>query len=116
MALTPETLPRHELIGLKVEVVDATSPDYVGISGCVVDETADMLVIEGADRVRKVPKRVATFQFVLPDESAESRKGSGTVSEPCGKDSAYVTVDGARLLSRPAERTETRGDTLWQSD
>jgi len=79
------------------------------------------------------------------DEAADSEKGSGIASEleagqtataqdgpalagqPAGDretDAAaasgdgvtYVTVDGSRLLSRPAERTETRGNSPWQSD
>lgn len=121
MALTPETLPRHELIGLTVEVVDATSNAYLGIAGRVVDETTNTLVIassDGESRVRQVPKSAAVFQFTLPDESAECRKGSGTTSDPAptGDDVAHVTVDGERLLSRPAERTETHGDTIWESD
>ncbi|WP_435349752.1 ribonuclease P protein component 1 [Haloarchaeobius sp. HRN-SO-5] len=127
MALTPETLPRHELNGLWVVVVDAPNPDLVGIAGRVVVETTNTLYVDpaadgdGSDggdaRVRQVPKRGSTFQFRLTDESADSAKESGTASEPdhpTGDDAAYVTVDGARLLSRPALRTETTGDSKWR--
>ena len=124
MALTPETLPRHELVGLHVEVVEATNADLVGIEGRVVRETAHTLSIESLaegdrePRVRQVPKAEATFEFALTDEAAGDRKAPGTASEPSddGEAVAYVTVDGARLLSRPAERTETRGETTWESD
>jgi ribonuclease P protein subunit POP4 len=127
MPLTPETLPRHELNGLSVDVVDAPNPDLVGIAGRVVVETTNTLHVDpaagpdgddGADtRVRQVPKRGSTFEFRLTDESADSGKESGTTSEPedpTGDDAAYVTVDGARLLSRPALRTETTGDSKWR--
>ncbi|GAA0671703.1 ribonuclease P protein component 1 [Natronoarchaeum mannanilyticum] len=79
------------------------------------------------------------------DEAADPEKGSGIASEleagqtataqdgpalagrpagdretdadvPSGDGVTYVTVDGSRLLSRPAERTETRGNSPWQSD
>ncbi len=118
MALTPETLPRHELVGLFVEVVEATDPGLVGIDGRVQRETAQTLYIAGADRVRQVPKAETTFVFALPDETASDRKVLGLTSDPAppGDDVTYVTVDGSRLLSRPAERTETRGDTIWESD
>nr|WP_217639175.1 ribonuclease P protein component 1 [Haloarchaeobius iranensis] len=125
MALTPETLPRHELNGHWVTVVDATNPDLVGIAGRVVVETTNTLHVdpapagsaEGDTRVRQVPKRGTTFEFRLTDETADPAKGSGTASEPdhpTGEDAAHVTVDGARLLSRPALRTETTGDSKWR--
>ena len=87
-------------------------------------------------RVKQVPKRGSTFEFELPrgdaptctDEAADAAKASGTASklrsETAGgfeagqsgrcQGTAYVTVDGTRLLSRPALRTEKRGDSLWR--
>ena len=148
MALTPETLTRHELNGLRVAVADAPNPDLVGICGRVVGETMRTLrVVVGSDdgrdtsvdesRVKQVPKRGSTFEFELPpqdttpgctDEAADAAKASGTASklrsETAGgfeagqsgrcQGVAYVTVDGTRLLSRPALRTEKTGDSLWR--
>ena len=119
MPLTPETLTRHELVGLCVRVVAATNPTLVGIEGRVVGETMGTLSVESVaeSRVRQVPKQAATFEFRLTDETADPAKGSGTASEPdhpTGEDAAHVTVDGARLLSRPALRTETTGDSKWR--
>jgi len=94
MPLTPETLPRHELVGLDCEVVAASNPDAVGICGTVVMETTQMLTIEGADRVWHVPKDSATFSFAV--------------------DGQRVRVDGDRLVARPARRTENTGDSLWR--
>ena len=65
MALTPETLTRHELVGLHVRVVESTNPDAVGISGHVVGETMGTLSVEG-DRVWQLPKQGTTFEFALP--------------------------------------------------
>ena len=150
MALTPETLPRHELNGLPVRVVESDDASRVGLEGRVVIETTNTLSVEvreqGASRVVMVPKSGSTFEFaitddaadyrrgnldVFPDEIRESAKESGTASkladakpEPAekpftgsdcaGEDVAYVTVDGSRLLSQPARRTETNGDSPWQ--
>ncbi|GAB6861215.1 ribonuclease P protein component 1 [Haloplanus litoreus] len=130
MALTPETLVRHELNGLRVRVVESTNPDNVGISGRVVSETMRTLVVSTGDRVWRVPKQGTTFEFALPqrtDEAADAEKASGTApklpSETAGlrsgqsggcEDVAYVTVDGARLLSRPALRTEKAGVSTWR--
>ncbi|WP_132059711.1 ribonuclease P protein component 1 [Halorussus amylolyticus] len=127
MPLTPETLTRHELNGLPVRVVAATNPTLVGIEGRVVAETQGTLSVASADRVRQVPKQGSTFEFALTDEPADRANRSGTASkrgsETAGGRSgqsgsregvAYVTVDGARLLSRPELRTEKAGDSRWQ--
>ncbi len=115
MALTPETLARHELNGLCVRVVAASSPGYVGIAGRVVRESGKTLSIrEGRDK--RVPKSGTTFEFRLDatDEAAGPRKGAETAGEHDCDPPAYVTVDGDRLLSRPARRTETTGDSEWR--
>ncbi|NGM69461.1 ribonuclease P protein component 1 [Natronolimnobius sp. AArcel1] len=169
MALTPETLPRHELNGLPVRVVESTDDSRVGISGRVVIETTKTLSIEicvpqeaerwrggvtaecdGESRVVTVPKSGSTFEFAITDEAADAEKALGTASKladtqpaapddssdatdrasatgagcrgdgstdhchAAGEGVAYVTVDGSRLLSRPARRTETNGDSPWQ--
>jgi ribonuclease P protein subunit POP4 len=102
MALTPETLPRHELVGLRVAVVDATDEGRVGTTGRVVGETMRTLTVAGADRVRQVPKAEATFAFELDD------------AEPETDEQGVVTVAGRRLVARPARRTETRGESTWR--
>ncbi|WIV67311.1 ribonuclease P protein component 1 [Natrialbaceae archaeon AArc-T1-2] len=118
MALTPETLPRHELNGLPVRVVDSDDPGTVGLEGRVVVETTNTLQIavceNGSSRVVQVPKSGSTFEFAITDDAADYREELGTASELAGEDVAYVTVDGSRLLSRPARRTETSGDSPWQ--
>ncbi|MFC6989344.1 ribonuclease P protein component 1 [Haloplanus sp. GCM10025708] len=130
MPLTPETLTRHELVGLHARVADATNPDLIGVSGRVVSETERTLSLDDGSRVRQVPKRGATLEFRLDaptDEAAGAGKAPGTPSElpsetpgvRAGQSGgcegeAYVTVDGARLLSRPALRTEKAGDSTWR--
>jgi ribonuclease P protein subunit POP4 len=95
MALTAAHGARHEPVGLAATVRRATNPDLEGASGRVVRETTETLDLEGEDRVRTVPKDVAQFAFTLP---------SGAV----------VTVDGEKLVARPARRTEQRGDSRWR--
>ena len=46
MNVTPETLPRHELVGLHVRVEESTDPSRVGIEGRVVRETMRTLLVE----------------------------------------------------------------------
>ena len=164
MARTPETIARHELIGLPARVVEAASADFVGICGRIVSETMQTLVVSTDSGDKRVPKAESTFELALKaaskdeqgagvhtDEAAEvsagdhpagdshegGRKDSGSSSK-LGEETAgvrprqswpsecsenqqggceggvYVTVDGSRLLSRPAERTQRTGDSKWR--
>lgn len=119
--MTPETLPRHELVGLHTRVAAAAHEGYVGVAGRVVDETANTLYIEGSAsdgsagvRVRQVPKAAATFEFRLPDDSSGDASARATQGAGRGAEPEYVTVAGDRLVARPARRTERRGDSIWR--
>ncbi|WP_255148842.1 ribonuclease P protein component 1 [Halorarius halobius] len=92
--MDPRTLPRHELAGLRVEVVDSPNADLVGVSGTVVDETTNTLVVGTGDGPKQVPKAAATFRFHVDGER--------------------VIVDGERLVARPARRTETTATSKWR--
>jgi len=95
VTVTAETLTRHELVGLEVEVVAASNPDLLGTSGETVMETTRTLGIEYEGRVLQVPKADAAFEWTLPGGER-------------------VRTDGARLVGRPARRTEQRGDSIWR--
>jgi len=112
MPLTPETLTRHELVGLDVEVVAASNPDAIGISGCVVMETTQLLTIERDARVWHVPKADATFAFSL--DSAERRSAEQSSGHSPRDSGRTVRVEGERLVDRPARRTANAGDSKWR--
>ena len=86
--ITPENLVYHTLIGLEAVVSGSANPDMVGITGVVIDETRNTLVISpfltGKDD-RIVPKSHTTFIFGLP-----------------GSD--RVRVNGGLLVARPEDR------------
>lgn len=54
---------KHELIGFQVRVVRATDPGQVQVSGRVVDETRNLLVIEAGGVEKRIPKQGARFRF-----------------------------------------------------
>jgi len=85
---------QSELIGLKAKVVKSSNPSYVGISGVVVDETRNTLVIRQDNRDRVVVKDQAVFQFTLSD---------GTVME----------VEGGVILGRPEDRVKKQVRRRW---
>ncbi len=90
MRHTPRNIIRHELIGLKVEVVESANEFLVGISGLVLDETRNMLLIgEPGKRKRWVPKRGTLFRIWLPD-------------------GLRVLVEGDVIVGRPEDRLKKK--------
>ncbi|MFQ5908053.1 MAG: ribonuclease P protein component 1 [Thermoplasmata archaeon] len=78
-------LVKHELIGLDVEVVDATDPNQRGVEGRVVDETHNTLLLDVGGREVRIPKGGTTFRFAVGDGE---------------------TVLGDRLRYRPEDRVK----------
>jgi len=64
-------------------------------------ELAGLAVRVVATRVKQVPKDAATFEFRLPAGTEDA----STVT---------VTVEGERLIERPARRTERGSDSKWR--
>jgi len=83
-----------EFIGLNAKVVKSTNPSYVGITGKVIDETRNTLVIRHENEDKVVFKGVAVFHFTTPD---------GTV----------VEVDGNVIMGRPEDRVKRRLRRRW---
>lgn len=90
MPITPENLPKHELIGLHVEVVESTDEGLEGLEGEVMDETKSMLRIDE----KRVEKKNCTFLFDI--SSGEK-----------------VEVDGELIAKRPEERTGMKLPDKW---
>jgi len=94
--LTPETLTRHELVGLPARVVDADSDAHVGIAGRVLYETAHTLVVRTDSGDKRVPKAGTTMEFAVTetatartDEAADDGQSSGSASQ-LGSDTTGV--------------------------
>src|SRR4030067_1478458 len=47
-------LRKHELIGLRVEIVRSEDPGLLGVAGVVVDETRNTLLIDAAGREKRI--------------------------------------------------------------
>ncbi len=75
----------NELIGLRVRVLYSLDKKQRGISGIVIDETKNMLVLETKGGIKRVVKSISGFRFY-----------SGRSS---------FKVDGKEINFRPHERT-----------
>jgi ribonuclease P protein subunit POP4 len=93
MRVTPAFL-QHEFIGLNAKIVRSTHTGYVGITGKVIDETRNTLVIRHKTKDKVVVKNTAVFHFTLSD---------GTI----------VEVEGNAIVGRPEDRLKKRRRRRW---
>ena len=80
--ITPQNVLRHELIGLDILVSGAANPEQKGLSGRVIDETKNLLVIETPKGVRRIPKVQSTFVVHLHGRETVEIDGSVMVLAP----------------------------------
>lgn len=90
MAITPENLPKHELIGLQAEVIESSDPTQEGLSGEIMDETKQTLRIGD----KQVEKKNCVFLIEIP--SGEK-----------------VKLDGGLIEKRPEERVKMKLPGKW---
>ena len=93
MKITPDLL-RQEFVGLDAKVVKSSNPSQTSISGKIIKETRNTLVILHKNIEKTVIKDVAVFHFTMPD---------GTV----------VEVDGKVIVGRPENRLKKRIRRRW---
>jgi ribonuclease P protein subunit POP4 len=80
--ITPQNVLRHELIGLDVLVSGAANPLHRGLSGHVIDETKNLLMLETSQGVKRIPKMHSRFQLHLPGSELVEIDGSVMVLAP----------------------------------
>lgn len=86
--ITPENLVRHELIGLKVQVIKSTNKNIEGLEGDIVDETRQTFIIRTKNGEKTVIKNECVFLFYLPK--------------------VCVRVEGKILIARPEDRIKKK--------
>lgn len=80
--ITTGNIFRHELTGLDVKVVQAQNRYLTGISGTVVEETKNMVLLQAGSKVTKVAKKGVVFRFTLPSGISVDMVGSVLVMAP----------------------------------
>ncbi len=89
MAVTPYNILRHELIGLRAEVVEARDKGLVGLSGKIADETQKTLTLKSPRGLKTIPKEYVTLS--IHTDSGDT-----------------LLVNGSLLLGRPEERIKKK--------
>ena len=80
--ITAENLRLHELIGLNAKVAESSSLPHKGLSGLVIDETKNTLVIRVGLEEKIVPKKGRIFLFTLPSKKKARLEGDDIVFRP----------------------------------
>jgi len=88
------TVTQNELIGLNAKVTKSTNHDSIGITGTVIDETRNTLVIRHNNSNKTIPKETTVFQFTLPNGST-------------------VEVEGNAIVGRPEDRVKKKPRRQW---
>lgn len=81
----------HELIGLKMEVIESTNKNLKGLSGKIIDETKNLLYVQQEKKEKKIPKKEVRIALWLPNKKK-------------------IEFDGSLINVRPEERTKV----LWR--
>jgi ribonuclease P protein subunit POP4 len=88
------TITQGELIGLNAKVTKSTNKDSVGITGTVINETRNTLVIRHNNTDKTIPKETTIFQFTLPNGS-------------------ILEVEGNAITGRPEDRIKKKTRRQW---
>ena len=78
----PESLARHELIGLNVFIETHSDRGLVGLSGRIVDETRNTFLLETGRRELRLAKKNAGLIFSLPGGQRVRINGKVLISQP----------------------------------
>jgi len=88
MSITLKNLLKHELIGLKVIVTKSENLSEVGISGELVNETKNTLVIQTPKGDKSIQKLGREFVFTV--------------------DKNKIKINGGMIVSRPEDRIKKK--------
>jgi ribonuclease P protein subunit POP4 len=80
--ITAQNLAKHEIIGLRASVASSRSLPHKGLSGLVVDETKNTLVIRVGKEEKIVPKKGRVFLFTLPNRKKARLEGGKIAFRP----------------------------------
>lgn len=85
---------QSEFIGLRAKITKSSNPSYTGISGPVIDETRNTVVIRHKGEAKVILKAVTVFQFTLPNGSV-------------------IEIQGDAILGRPEDRVKKKSKRRW---
>lgn len=89
MTITAENVLTHEIIGLGARIVESTDPTLQAVSGTIVFETKNMLLIKVNSEVKQVPKKAAKKIRIETQSGVCFISGSSLTGRPEDRTSRY---------------------------
>lgn len=86
--ITPKNIIRHELIGLPVTIKQSSNKSNIGISGKVINETKNLLVIKTKKGEKRIQKKKSNFMFTVKNKK--------------------IIVEGNYLVAKPEDRVKKK--------
>ncbi len=83
-------IPQHEIIGFTTSISDSSNKELVGLTGKIMLETKNMIVMETTNGRKQIPKNICKFLF----EGTEKK----------------TMINGEKLVKKPYERLEMDHD------
>jgi ribonuclease P protein subunit POP4 len=90
---SPRDLPRYELIGLDIEVLQHSNPHKILLSGKVIDETKKTVVITNNEKRKRIEKKSGIFLLHIDGKKFE--------------------IEGKVLIGRPENRMKRKIKRSW---
>ena len=110
--ITAKNVIHHEFIGLEVSVIASSNPSLTSISGYIIDETKQMLVIQSQE-IKQLHEGVYSGNVSKMSPKMVAKKGS--VFRFTLPNGGLVDVDGDAICTAPHRRIGMRGVKLGVS-
>lgn len=82
MNVTSQNVIAYELIGIDAKIVESRDPTLEKVSGKIVYETKNMLMLNANNKMKMIPKKVVKLALELPDNSECLVNGSDLIGRP----------------------------------
>ncbi|MDO8538175.1 MAG: ribonuclease P protein subunit [archaeon] len=82
--INEKNLMAHEMNGLKVEVINSSDKNKIGIKGIIVSETKNTFIVESKGKEKIIPKKETEIMFFV-----EKKK---------------IKIKGEKILEKPENR------------
>ena len=79
---TIENILYHELIGLKIKLYECSQASLINLSGQIIFETKNMLIIRTLNGIKKIPKNIILKAILYLSSTACFIRGNQLIGRP----------------------------------
>jgi len=79
---TIENLLYHELIGLKIKLCECSQSSILNLSGQIIFETKNLLIVRTLNRIKKIPKNIILKCILYLPSTACFIRGNQLIGRP----------------------------------